>query len=226
MTEPTPVTPIDAAPGDVADRLGAPVAPLPAGLLERLSASGATVVTDDAVRAEAGRDWWPIAIGWAVEGAVPQRPHAVVRPSSTEQVAAVLAACHDAGVAVTPAAGRSGVCGGAIPVYGGIALDMTADAGVRHVDEISLTADVRAGTFGPDLETALGAVGTGTRSVTGPSRWTCRPWVAGWPAAVPGSTRRATGRSRTWSSGSKSYWPTAVWCGPRAPRHGPPPART
>ncbi len=161
MTRPTPVTPIVAGPSGVTDRLGASTAEVPAGLLERIAASGATVVTDDAALAEAGRDWWPLAIGWAVEGGVPQRPAAVVRPASTAQVATVLAACHEAGVPVTPAAGRSGVCGGSIPVHGGIALDMTADAGVGEVDEISLTADVRAGTFGPDLEAALGAVGTG-----------------------------------------------------------------
>jgi alkyldihydroxyacetonephosphate synthase len=48
-----------------------------------------------------------------------------------------------------------------VPVHGGIALDMTAMTGLIDVDETSLTADVRAGTFGPDLEVALGAVGDG-----------------------------------------------------------------
>ena len=112
-------------------------------------------------RAEAGRDWWPLAIGWAAEGGVPQRPGAVVRPTTTEEVSAVLAACNEARVPVTAAAGRSGVCGGSIPVYGGIALDLTGLEGVARVDETSLTADVRAGTFGPDLEEALGQVGDG-----------------------------------------------------------------
>ena len=48
-----------------------------------------------------------------------------------------------------------------MPVHGGIALDMTAMTGLIDVDETSLTADVRAGIFGPDLEVALGAVGDG-----------------------------------------------------------------
>ena len=161
MTEPTPVTPIDAAGADVADRLGAPIAEVPQTLLDRLAATGAAVVLDDDARAEAGRDWWPLAIGWAAEGGVPQRPAAVVRPTSVEQVSAVLAACNEAVVPVTAAAGRSGVCGGSIPVHGGIALDMTALDGLRELDETSLTADVRAGTFGPDLEHALGGVGAG-----------------------------------------------------------------
>ena len=161
MTTPTPVTPIDAAPEEVADRLGSPAVEVPSSVIERLAATGAIVDTGAAARAEAGRDWWPVAIGWAAEGGVPQRPAAVVRPATTEQVAAVLAACDEARVPVTAAAGRSGVCGGSIPVHGGIALDLTGLDGIVRVDETSLTADVRAGTFGPDLEAALGKVGDG-----------------------------------------------------------------
>jgi alkyldihydroxyacetonephosphate synthase len=161
LTVPTRVTAIDAEPGAVTDRLSGPVATLPEGLLHRLAQSGAEVLTDDASRAEAGRDWWPLAIGWAAEGAVPQRPGVVVRPRTTAHVATVLAACNEAAVPVTPAAGRSGVCGGSIPVFGGVALDLTSLEGLLRVDEVALTADVRAGTFGPDLETALGRVGSG-----------------------------------------------------------------
>jgi alkyldihydroxyacetonephosphate synthase len=161
VTEPTPVTPIDAKGERVVDRLGAQVVDVPPELLERIGASGVDVLVDDDARAESGRDWWPLAIGWATEGGVPQRPAAVVRPRSTAQVAAVLAACNDAVVPVTAAAGRSGVCGGSIPVHGGIALDMTVLGGLRGLDEVSLTADVAAGTFGPDLEAALREVGDG-----------------------------------------------------------------
>jgi alkyldihydroxyacetonephosphate synthase len=161
VTTPTPVTPIDAASEAVTDRLGAATVEVPPRLLERIVATRAAVDTGDAARAEAGRDWWPLAIGWAAEGGVPQRPAAVVRPTTTEQVAAVLAACNEARVPVTPAAGRSGVCGGSIPVHGGVALDLTGLDGLARVDETSLTVDVRAGTFGPDLEVALGQVGHG-----------------------------------------------------------------
>jgi alkyldihydroxyacetonephosphate synthase len=161
VTTPTPVTPIDAEAGAVTDRLAAELVEVPPNVLERIGSSGADVVTDDAARAEAGRDWWPLAIDWATTGAVPQRPAAVVRPHSTAQVSAVLAACNEASVPVTAMAGRSGVCGGSIPVHGGVSLDLTALEGVVRVDEVSLTADVRAGTFGPDLEDALGHIGGG-----------------------------------------------------------------
>ena len=63
---------------------------------------------------------------------------------------------------VAAAAGRSGVCGGSIPGarWRRARPHGPARAGA-HVDETSLTADVRAGTFGPDLETALGGSGAG-----------------------------------------------------------------
>ncbi len=79
----------------------------------------------------------------------------VVRPSTTEQVAAVARACSIARVPLTVAGGRSGVCGAAIPVFGGVVLDTTALVGVLSVDERSGMVEVWAGTFGPDLERVL-----------------------------------------------------------------------
>jgi len=161
VTTPTPVTPVDGPAVAVTDRLAGRAVDVPAAFIARLAATGAQVLSDDGARADAARDWWPLAIGWAAEGAVPQRPAVVVRPGTTAQVAAVLSLCHQAVVPVTPMAGRSGVCGGSVPVHGGVALDLTALDGPVKVDETSLTADVRAGTFGPDLEAALGRVGRG-----------------------------------------------------------------
>ncbi|HEY3486109.1 MAG TPA: FAD-binding oxidoreductase, partial [Ilumatobacteraceae bacterium] len=74
---------------------------------------------------------------------------------STQQLAAVLAACNDAHVPVTAAGGRSGVCGASVPVFGGVVLDTTALAGLGDVDEASGVVEVGAGTFGPDLERDL-----------------------------------------------------------------------
>jgi alkyldihydroxyacetonephosphate synthase len=161
VTVPTPVTPVDATPTGVTDHLGGTVAEMPPALADRIAEAGAAITTEDAVLTDAARDWWPIAIGWAAAGAVPRRPALVVRPATTAQVAAVLSACNDARVPVTAMAGRSGVCGGSVPVHGGVSLDLTGLEGLLGVDETSLTADVRAGMFGPDLEDALGKTGDG-----------------------------------------------------------------
>ncbi len=155
MSSPTPVTPIDAPAGSIGERLGGPRVPVDDALVRRLEEVCPVVEVDGRSRAEAGRDWWPIAISWAVSGKVPAMPAAVAKPAAAQELAAVLRCCHEARVPVTAMAGRSGVCGSSVPVFGGIALDLCAMAGLREVDDVSLLAEALPGTFGPDLEEAL-----------------------------------------------------------------------
>jgi alkyldihydroxyacetonephosphate synthase len=128
---------------------------VPDKVIDHLRDVCAVVDTDIDQRTEAGRDWWPLTIGWALAGEVPARPAAIARPSSAAEVAAVLGACNQDGVPVTASAGRSGVCGNAIPAYGGIVVDMTGLAGIVAVDDDSLLVDVAAGTFGDIFEDTL-----------------------------------------------------------------------
>lgn len=153
----TPVPPIGlgADPAATTDRLAARAIEVDDALLARLAGACGQVSTDDAQRAEAGRDWWPVAMTWALEGQVGQRPAVVVRPEADAEVSAVLAICQEAGMPVTTAAGRSGVCGGSVPVHGGVLLDLCGLAGIRDVDTTSMLLDVAAGTFGDRLEAAL-----------------------------------------------------------------------
>lgn len=155
MTIPTPVTPIDAEASAVEDRLAGPRVPVDDALLSRLRSCCDEVSTTDDERNEAGRDWWPIAIRWATNGQVASRPGAIAKPRTAEEVASVLRCCNDARVPVTASGGRSGVCGSSIPVFGGVSLDMTGVEGLLQIDTTSLVADVRAGTFGPELESGL-----------------------------------------------------------------------
>ncbi|MDZ7677079.1 MAG: FAD-binding oxidoreductase [Acidimicrobiales bacterium] len=123
--------------------------------LVRLGDACAEVSVDAATRSETSRDWWPLAMMWALENQIPAQAAVVARPSTPDEVAAVLRICDQARVPVTATAGRSGVCGASVPVHGGVALDLTGLSGIPHVDSSSLTADVAAGTFGDHLETRL-----------------------------------------------------------------------
>ncbi|HEY3143417.1 MAG TPA: FAD-binding oxidoreductase [Acidimicrobiales bacterium] len=154
---PTPPIEIANGPDKATARLGAQSVEVPDGVLERLRQACASVEVDSAVRAESSRDWWPLAMSWATEGQVAGLAEAVVRPSSTDQVAAVLAICNEARVPVTAAAGRSGVCGGSVPLHGGVVLDLCDLAGIVDVDATSLVLDVAPGTFGDHLEAELRA---------------------------------------------------------------------
>jgi alkyldihydroxyacetonephosphate synthase len=153
--------PVEGGAENASERLGTGPAAVPESVLDRVRQTGAAVEVGIAERTEAGRDWWPISIGWAAHGMVPARPAAVVRPTTAAQVAAVLRSCADGPVPVTPIAGGSGVCGGAVPIFGGVALDCTGLEGDVVVDERSLVAEVPAGTNGRQLEDRLRATGSG-----------------------------------------------------------------
>jgi alkyldihydroxyacetonephosphate synthase len=154
---PTPPIEIAGGAAGAGERLGASTVAIDDDLLERLRASGAAVSTDPADLGESGRDWWPLAMVWATAGQVGTRPAAVARPTTAEQVAALLSACDDAGVPVTTAGGRSSVVGGTVPVHGGLLLDLCAMSGIVSVDAVSLIVEVLAGTFGDAFEAELGA---------------------------------------------------------------------
>ena len=87
--------------------------------------------------AELSRDWWPLALHWALEGEVGALAAVVVHPTSTEEVSQVMSVCHDAVIPVTAAGGRSGVCGGSIPVHGGVVIDLSEMNLIIEVDEVS-----------------------------------------------------------------------------------------
>ncbi len=128
---------------------------LPDDLIDTIAAICEVVTDDEGRLAESSRDWWPLALHWSIAGEVPQMADLLARPATTQQVAALARACSIARVPLTVAGGRSGVCGAAVPIFGGVVLDTTALAGVCSVDEVSGVVEVLAGTFGPDLEAML-----------------------------------------------------------------------
>lgn len=132
---------------------------LPAALLFDLTESSVPFDTTETARREHGRDWWPLSIGWIVNGEIPSLPGAVVRPRNVDDVVTVLRSATRHRVAVTPQGGRSGVVGGAIPQTGGLALDLTGLRRIVHVDDVSMTVTVEAGCLGPDLENHLNDLG-------------------------------------------------------------------
>jgi alkyldihydroxyacetonephosphate synthase len=137
----------------------APWSPLTDALLEDLRAAGVAFDTAASVRADHGRDWWPLTIPDVARGHVPLWPGVVVQPTSTEEVSRVLAIASRHRVAVTAQGGRSSVVGGATAPAGAIALDLTGLNRILEIDTVSGTVSVEAGVFGPELERAVRASG-------------------------------------------------------------------
>ncbi|MGH8983721.1 MAG: FAD-binding oxidoreductase, partial [Acidimicrobiia bacterium] len=152
---PTPPIPLAGVAGAAGSRLPATRIGVDDTVLERLRGTCTSVSVDEAETAEASRDWWPLAMIWALDAQVAARAAVVARPTTAEEVADVLRVCDDARVPVTAAAGRSGVCGASVPLHGGVVLDLCGLEGIVDVDETSLVLDVLPGTFGTWLETTL-----------------------------------------------------------------------
>jgi len=151
--QPTP--PIALADGATSGRLGGARVDVDEATLARLQSACAAVTTDAVTVAETSRDWWPLAMTWALDGQVGELASVVCRPSTNDEVAAVAAICDEARIPLTVTAGRSGVGGGTIPVHGGVALDLCGLSGIVDIDDHSLVARVRAGTFGDHFEHEL-----------------------------------------------------------------------
>jgi alkyldihydroxyacetonephosphate synthase len=83
------------------------------------------------------------------------RPDLVVVPDSEESVCATLRVADRHRVPVVPWGGGSGSQGGAVPVEGGIVLDLTGLDRVVEIDETSLTVTAEAGVNGLRLEREL-----------------------------------------------------------------------
>jgi len=94
----------------------------------------AHVLTDADVRAGYETDWLRVWHGDAL---------CVVRPAGAAEVSAVLRACADAGVAVVPQGGNTGLVGGSVPRGGEVLLSLQrlADLGAVDVAAQQVTAD-------------------------------------------------------------------------------------
>jgi len=94
-------------------------------------------------------------------GAYRGQAAAVLRPTSTEEVAAVVRLCAQASVALVPQGGNTGLCGGSIPDDCGaqIVLSLTRMKRIREVDIGNETITVEAGVILQQLQEAAAEVG-------------------------------------------------------------------
>ncbi|ACL60026.1 FAD-binding oxidoreductase [Methylobacterium nodulans] len=87
----------------------------------------------------------PFAIDW--RRLFPGRPACVARPASTAEVADVVRICREAGAALVPQGGNTGLAGGAVPDASGtqVVLSLMRMNAIRAVDPVGLTLTAEAG---------------------------------------------------------------------------------
>jgi len=87
------------------------------------------------------------------------RPELVVRPRTEDEVRALLAAARELRFAVTPQGALTGLSGGALPVGGGVALDLRGMARILEIDRENLFAVVEPGVVTEALQNAAESAG-------------------------------------------------------------------
>jgi FAD/FMN-containing dehydrogenase len=128
---------------------------LPAGFLDeverRVGARGWTI-DRERIRPHVAETW----------GTARGRSQLLLRPADTQQVAALLALCHEAGVPVVPQGGNTGLVGGGVPDASGdmVVLSLGRLNRIRAIDPLNDTITVEAGCV---LETVQNAAADANR---------------------------------------------------------------
>ena len=89
----------------------------------------------------------------------PVSPLAVVRPSTTSEVAKILSLCNEACQPVVVQGGLTGLSGGATPCQGEVALSLERMSQIENVDSQSMTMTVQAGVPLQAIQEAAAEVG-------------------------------------------------------------------
>lgn len=100
-------------------------------------------------------DWSWMPQMWLDRGEPTPTPDFIVHPASPDEIAAIMRIANNYRLPVIPWGGGSGTQGGALPIYGGIIVDIKRLNRIIDIDERSLTVTAEAGINGTQLEWAL-----------------------------------------------------------------------
>jgi len=82
-------------------------------------------------------------------------PEVVLKPSSPEQISAILKYCNEKKIAVTPRGAGTGLSGGALPVFGGVILSIEKLNRILGIDERNHQVSVEPGVITQVLQEAV-----------------------------------------------------------------------
>jgi alkyldihydroxyacetonephosphate synthase len=120
------------------------------------------IQTGDADKLGHSIDYYWVPEVWHDRGGSPTSPDFIIQPGSTKEVAEVLKVANNYHIPVTPWGGGSGSQGGALPMFGGIILDMKRMNKVLDIDPVSLTATAEVGINMQHMEWAVEKAGFST----------------------------------------------------------------
>jgi glycolate oxidase len=83
----------------------------------------------------------------------------VLRPGTVEEISEILAFCNQNNIPVTPSGARTGLSGGALPIYGGVLLSMERFSKILFIDENNLQVTTEPGVITEELQNAVAEKG-------------------------------------------------------------------
>ncbi len=152
-----------------------------ASLKERLPALRLSSADTD--RINYARDLYPLTHVWMQEGRVGPRPLGIAWPENVDELREIVRWAGETATPLIPYGAGSGVCGGTMPVKGGLIVDLKRLNRVLDLDEKSLLVRAQPGVMGEDLERWLNRRGYTLGHF--PSSIYCSS-VGGWLAARSG----------------------------------------
>ncbi|MGM9538490.1 MAG: FAD-binding oxidoreductase [Candidatus Onthomonas sp.] len=78
-------------------------------------------------------------------------PDCAVQPRSTQEVSAIMKVCYEHGIPVTPRGMGTGLVGGAVPLFGGVVMDLSKMNRILAYDMENMVVKVEAGVLLNDL---------------------------------------------------------------------------
>ncbi|RME88483.1 MAG: FAD-binding oxidoreductase [Candidatus Hydrogenedentota bacterium] len=108
-----------------------------------------------AERVKYSRDLMPFNFILEQKGEVRFPPDYIVWPKTEQEIVNLIAICREHKVPLVPYAGGSGVCGGAVPVAGGVVCDLKQMDKILEINDTDLTCTVEPGINGQLFEEEL-----------------------------------------------------------------------
>jgi alkyldihydroxyacetonephosphate synthase len=105
------------------------------------------------------KDYWPIALRWVLEKKTPALPDFIVWPESTQEVSEIVKIANEEKIPIVPFGEGSGVLGGAVPVNGGIVVDVKKMDKILEINDKNLTVTAQTGINLMNLERLLNKEG-------------------------------------------------------------------
>lgn len=82
-------------------------------------------------------------------------PEVVLQPGTTEEISKIMSYCNEHRIPVTPRGAGTGLSGGALPVFGGICLDMKRFNKILHIDKRNFQVTTEPGVITQELQELL-----------------------------------------------------------------------